>query len=146
MITGSGPDAAITSEASAQAPNPGGPGAIGSGRDPAGALSSDTRRRHATLRIVLGSLPAAAVAFVVGVAVMASPPALAFVVEAATTAGLEILGRVLPVLVAFLPPFPLAVVGAVALLCAVATWPPHSPHLPAPREPRCKSFRLTRTN
>lgn len=131
MTTGSGADAAITIQPSAQAPNVGGPGAIASGRDPAGALSSDTKPGYATLRIVLGALPPAAVAFVAAFAATASPPALTLVVEAATTAGLELIGRALPFLIAVLPPFPLAVVGAVALLCAVATWPPSSPHLPA---------------
>lgn len=132
MTTGSGVDAPITAGSMPQGANRSGPGAIASGRAPAAGPSSGTCRRHATLRIVLGTLPLGVAAFVAAFAAMASPIAFAFVVEAAATAGFEFLGRALPFLIAVLPPFPLAVVGAIALLCAVATWPPGSPHLPSP--------------
>lgn len=93
-------------------------------------------RRHATLRLVFGTIAAGVIALAAAFWAMASPPlAFAFVTQAAASAGNEFLARALPVLASILLPFPLAGALAVAVLCAVATWPPDSPHHPASETP-----------
>ncbi|MDE2806528.1 MAG: hypothetical protein OXN18_15405 [Gemmatimonadota bacterium] len=70
---------------------------------------------------------------------LVSPPiAITVIIQTATTAGFELLAQALTALAPIILPFPLAGALAVAVLCAVATWPPHSPRYPASEKPHAR--------
>lgn len=128
MTTESGRDVPITTGSTPQGANRSGPVAIAPGRVPAAGPFSGTCRGYATLRLVFGTLIAGVIAFTAAFWAAASPPlAFVFVTQVVASAGIEFLTRALPVLAGVLLPFPLAVALAIAVLCAVATWPPDAP-------------------
>lgn len=129
-------NSSITPHPTPQGTNRSGPGAIGGAGELPQRLSSDSPRRPATLRPAGRLLAACVVAGAAGFWASFSPPlALVYLTEAAAALGIEFLARALPVLATILLPFPLAGALAVAAVCAVATWPPASPHRPAAETP-----------
>lgn len=125
-------ESSITRPLPPQGANRSGPGAIAGAGELLQRLSSESPRRPATLRRGRRLLAACLVAGAAGFWAAFSPPLVfGYATQAAAALGIEFLSRALPVLVAILLPFPLAGALAVAAVCAVATWPPASPHRPA---------------
>lgn len=131
-MTPAGLESSITTPQPPQGANRSGPGAIGGAGELLQRLSSENSRRHATRRTGLRLLAACLIAGGGGFWAAFSPaPALVYLAEAAAALGIDFLARALPAFAAVLLPFPLAGALAVAAVCAVATWPPASPHRPA---------------